>query len=137
MGLTRDEVSDLIVLLCQRWNSGERDAWLSMFRDDVTIEDPVGSRVRHGRAAAESTWDVGFSYPSPWTMVPGLLVACGNRAAVVFSHMSTVDGRPYWHQDIEMWEFDDDGLVVTVQAYFQPPESSPAYYFEPAEAPST
>ncbi|MEZ4333396.1 MAG: nuclear transport factor 2 family protein [Myxococcota bacterium] len=137
MPLSRNEVADTIVLMCQRWNAADRAGWLSMFRDDVTIEDPVGSRVRRGRAAAESTWDVGFSYPEPWTMVPGLMVVCGNRAAVTFSHMSTVDGRPYWHEDIEVWELDDDRRVVRVQAYFEPPASSPDYYFEPPEEPAS
>ena len=39
------------------WNAGDRAGWIRNFAENVVFHDPVGSPPKHGRSAAEKSWD--------------------------------------------------------------------------------
>ena len=48
--------------------------------------------------------------------------ACGNEAQVHMRNHGAVAGRPAWVDSIELWAVDDDGLVTSVRAFWEPPD---------------
>src|SRR5438309_3570497 len=39
------------------FSAGDREAWLALFADDASLEDPVGSPPRQGRDDIAAFWD--------------------------------------------------------------------------------
>jgi steroid Delta-isomerase len=39
------------------FSRGDRDGWVGQFAEDATLEDPVGSEVKHGHAGIGEFWD--------------------------------------------------------------------------------
>lgn len=128
-------VRDAVLRHVELWNSGCRDEWLSLFADDVTFDDPVGAPTKHGRRAAELSWDNSFRPGRRWTLHPERITVCGNEAAVVMHNIGELDGRKVSVDGVEIWRVDDDGRVCAVRAYFEQPQDFELdpYFRPPAE----
>jgi hypothetical protein len=114
------------------WNSQRREDWLALFADDVTFDDPVGAPTKHGRIAAETSWDSSFTPGRRWTLHPQRITVCGDEAAVLMHNVGDLDGRQVSVEGVEIWKVNSAGLVCAVRAYFEQPqdfELSP--YFRP------
>ena len=105
------------------WNAGDRAAWIANFADDVIFHDPVSAPPKHGRAAAERSWDNSFSNGQKWTLVLTQCVVCGDEAAITLDNHGVVNGQAFTMRGIEVWKVDDSGRVCQVRAYFEPPET--------------
>jgi steroid delta-isomerase len=127
--LDRQQIVDTVLEGWNRWNLADHDGWLKLFHPDIVIDDPVGAPTKHGLEAAEKSWEAGFSL-DPWFVVPGPVIVCGNKAAFTASHMSVLGGRPVMIQDVEIWEFADDGRISRVSAYYEPAAGTPDYFLQ-------
>jgi steroid delta-isomerase len=105
-----------------RWNARDRESWLSLYSDDVVFEDPVGKAPKHGRQAAEGSWDNSLRDGREWTLVPQRIITGGNEAVVLMRNEGLVDGVEAVVEGIEVWKVDDEGRVVHVRAFFEQPE---------------
>jgi len=119
---TPDQVRSAVQSHFDCWNAGRRDDWIANFADDVVFYDPVGAPPKHGRKAAEESWDNSFSDDQQWTLELTRLVVCGDEAAITLLNHGRVDGRIFSMEGIEIWKVDGGGLVSQVRAYFEPPE---------------
>ena len=118
------------------WNALDRAAWLTLFADAVTFDDPVGVPTKHGRKSAESSWDRSHRPGRIWTLDAEQIIesADGAECAVIMTSRGVVDGVTAVVNGIEVWKAGDDGRVVAVRAYFEQPtavELDP--YFRPLE----
>jgi hypothetical protein len=114
------------------WNARDREAWLSLYADDVVFEDPVGKAPKHGRAAAEGSWDNSLRPGREWTLVPQRIITGGDEAVVDMRNEGVVDGVRAVVEGIEVWKVDDAGKVVHVRAFFeQPSEIELDPFFQP------
>jgi steroid Delta-isomerase len=104
------------------WNAGQRGDWIANFSEDVVFNDPVGSPPKHGREAAQASWDNSFTDGQAWTLELTSLVVCADEAAITLNNHGQVGGKDLIMQGIEIWKVDSDGLVCEVRAYFEPPE---------------
>lgn len=116
-----------------RWNARDRAAWLELFADDVVFEDPVGKAPKHGRTAAEGSWDNSLRDGREWTLVPKRIITGGpHEAAVEMRNEGLVDGVEAVVEGIEVWKVDDAGRVVHVRAFFdQPTDVELDPFFQP------
>lgn len=117
----------------QRWNARDRTSWLELFADDVVFEDPVGKAPKHGRAAAEGSWDNSFREGRAWTLHPQRIIPGGPLEAVVsMRNEGDVHGTSAVVEGIEVWKVDDAGRVVHVRAFFdQPTDVELDPFFQP------
>ena len=106
----------------ERWNAQDCEAWLELFADDVTFDDPVGKPTKHGRAAAEGSWDNSFTSGRVWTLHPQRIIVGGDEAAVLMRNRGVLQGQEVELEGIELWRVDDTGKVVAVRAYFEQPD---------------
>lgn len=132
---TPDQVRAAVEEHAARWNARDRSSWLELFSDSVTFDDPVGAPTKHGRAAAEASWDNSFREGRAWTLHPQRIVVCGDEAAVVMHNRGVLGGRKVEVHGVEIWKVADDGKVSAVRAYFEQPtdfELDP--YFRPGRS---
>ena len=117
------------------WNAGRRAEWIANFSDDVVFHDPVGAPPKHGRRAAEASWDNSFSNEQSWRLELTRLVVCGDEAAITLRNHGRVGGRSFSMEGIEIWKIDPAGRVCEARAYFEPPEDVALNeYFRPDRA---
>ena len=104
------------------WNARDRSAWLALFSDDVTFEDPVGKAPKIGRTAAEGSWDNSFTPGRVWTLHPQRIIPGGtHEAAVEMLNRGDLHGEQVELRGIEIYRVDDDGLIIEVRAFFEQP----------------
>ena len=104
------------------WNARDRATWLALFDDSVTFEDPVGKPPKHGRAAAENSWDNSFTEGRVWTLHPQRIIPGGeHEAAVHMLNQGVLHGEAVELQGIELYRVNDAGLIVEVRAFFEQP----------------
>jgi ketosteroid isomerase-like protein len=107
-----------------RWNAQDRTSWLELFADEVVFEDPVGKAPKHGREAAEGSWDNSFREGRVWTLHPDRIIEGGPLEAVVLMrNEGDVHGEHATVEGVEVWKVRDDGKVVHVRAFFDQPSN--------------
>lgn len=116
-----------------RWNAQDRSAWLELFADDVTFEDPVGKAPKVGRAAAEGSWDNSFTEGRVWTLHPQRIIPGGpDEAAVLMHNHGVLHGREVQLEGIEIYRVNASGQIVSIRAFFtQPTDFELDPYFVP------
>ena len=104
------------------WNAQDRAAWLALFDDSVTFEDPVGKAPKLGRTAAEGSWDNSFTEGRVWTLHPQRIIPGGHfEAAVHMLNRGVLHGEQVELQGIELYRVNEAGLIVSVRAFFEQP----------------
>ncbi len=105
----------------EAWNAKDRETWLSLWDDDVRMEDPVGGPEKLGRASVEETWDNAYQNGATWTMTPLFVQVCGGEAALHSKNVGNVGGEKIVIESIEIWGFSEAGKVNRLRTFFAPP----------------
>ena len=97
---------------------GDRDAWLGLFADDATLEDPVGTDVVRGRAELEAFWDRTIGRTDGFDNTLRELRVAGDSAAFLFDLFITWKGTRYVVSPIDVQTYDADGRITSMRAYW-------------------
>jgi steroid delta-isomerase len=97
---------------------GSADDLTAMYAENATVEDPVGSDVRHGRDAIREFYKVVENIDAV-TELDAVRVA-GNEAAFLWRLIAKVGDRPMKTEPISVMAFDDDGRIAAMRAYWSP-----------------
>jgi hypothetical protein len=116
------------------WNAQDREAWLALFADNVTFDDPVGVPTKHGRAALETSWERSNNADRSWRLEPRRIMLCGNEAAIDLLNHGALDGAEVTVGSIEIWRINAAGFVDSVRVFFDadPQVHDPFYLAPPA-----
>jgi hypothetical protein len=113
---------DAVLKHVRHWNAMEKELWLALFAEDVEYEDPPGTVASRGkRVMSEHAWDGAFAQDKRWILDPVLIIQCGNEAQVHMRNYGAVAGVPSMVESIELWRVNDEGLVVSVRAFWEVP----------------
>jgi steroid delta-isomerase len=115
---------------CEYWNARDQLKWSALFADDVVFEDPVGAPPKNGREAVRASWERSLTPGREWRLVPARIVAGGSEAAVVMRNEGNLEGRSVLVESLEVWRVREDGLVVSVRAFFEPDPAVQSDYFQ-------
>jgi hypothetical protein len=107
------------------WNAGKKDEWLANWRrvcsGQVTMEDPVGTRVKRGEQEC---------FLAPWELWNGNTkfvirdaIICANEVAFANDNHVTYEGKKVVTVSIETYRFEPDGSVV-IRTYWHVPSTS-------------
>jgi steroid delta-isomerase len=100
------------------FTSGDRAGWLACFTPDATMEDPVGTPVKHGREEIGAFYDQSRgSADTVELRVGGDPVVCGPQAAFVLDIIVTLGGVKMGMHAIDVMTFDDNGLITSQRAF--------------------
>lgn len=101
---------------CARFSAGDRDGWLALWAEDATMEDPVGSPVKHGRDAIAEFYDGSVGGADSVALVPvGDPIVLGHQAAFAFEIRPVLAGTTYVVSAIDVMTFDTaDGRTARI-----------------------
>jgi ketosteroid isomerase-like protein len=104
------------------WSPGaDQDGWLELFADDAISHDPVGAPPATGRSELSEIWRVMTSPFKKLTVVPEHIFHAGSGAAVKWSARGQSEiGGSVEFGGISVFEFSDDGKILTVMSYWDP-----------------
>jgi steroid delta-isomerase len=97
---------------------GDREAWLGLFAEDATLEDPVGSEVVRGKAALAAFHDRTMGSTEGLDNELHELRVAGNTAAFLFTLRIDWRGRRYEVSPIDVLEFDDKDKIIRMRAHW-------------------
>lgn len=123
---TPDQIRDAVATYVTLFNAGDREAWLDHWADDATLEDPVGTPVRTGRAELGEFWDFAHSLAERIELqVLEPLKVAGNEAAFVLRIITDLGELKMFVDVIEIQRYDDDGKLAAMRAFWSPDEMAP------------
>jgi steroid Delta-isomerase len=117
---TREQIEAALRAHFKTWNAREKDAWMSLFADNLVVEDPVGGLLKTGKQALENSWENSFKDGHGWHLEPVVMAVCTNKAGLHVKNVGKVNNKPVEFDTIEIWTFDDDCKVCDCRTYFNP-----------------
>ena len=104
----------------------DREAWLALFADDATVEDPVGSEVRRGKEAIGAFWDETHALADRIELVlSGYVKAAGAEGAFAMDMRMEAGGQANGMSIIDVMTFDEAGRITSMRAYWDFADLSP------------
>lgn len=100
-------------------NASDLDAIVDLFAEDATVEDPVGTEPRRGRAAIRAFY-AGSVQLALQVELEGPVRAVADSAAFPFRVSFTMNGQRTTIQPVDVFRFDEAGRVTEMRAYFGP-----------------
>ena len=93
----------------------------ALFAADAWIEDPVGSDRKVGRDTLLAFYRGAIERAAPQVRLSGpVRTAAASVAAAPLQSHSDFGGSPKEIDIIDVFTFDDDGLITSMTAYFGP-----------------
>jgi steroid delta-isomerase len=109
------------------FTAGDRDAWVALFTDDATVEDPVGSPVHSGKDAIGAFFEVSHSLADSIELRSlDILAIVGNEAAFAMEIRPNIGGAAMVLEAIDVMTFADDGRITSQRAFWQMEKMRPA-----------
>lgn len=103
----------------------DREAWLGLFAEDATLEDPVGTDVVRGRTELEAFWDRTLGRTDEFDNALRELRIGGDSAAFLFDLFITWKGTRYVVSPIDVQTYDADGRITSMRAYWSTDDLRP------------
>ncbi|MGI9432325.1 MAG: nuclear transport factor 2 family protein [Myxococcota bacterium] len=95
---------------------GDVDAIVALYADDATIEDPIGSELRSGRAAIREFYEA--SAGTVTIRLTGPVRVAGCEAATPMVVLMGPEGQQQALEVISVMKFTDDGLIQSMRAFW-------------------
>jgi steroid Delta-isomerase len=100
---------------------GSADDVTALYAEDATIEDPIGSELRRGRAAIHEFY-AAFESAEKQTELVSLRVG-GNEAAFLWSLTIKAGDSGTVIEPISVMTFDDDAKITSMRAFWSPSDA--------------
>ena len=110
---------ELVEEYLQRVATGTAAEVMKLYGDAPRVEDPVGTEPRVGRAAVEDFYR-GIEGLEQRTELREFRAAGDHAAAFAFDIVTQTGDSSMTVSVIEVMEFDDDGRIATMRAYWHP-----------------
>ncbi len=98
------------------FNSGSAEAVVALYAEDATVEDPVGSPVKRGKAEIRAFYTHSIATGAKLALDAPVRGSHGNAAAMAFSARI----GPVTVRVIDIMTFDEAGKFTSMKAYFGP-----------------
>lgn len=113
-----DTIRSTIETYCATFTD-DREAWLGLFADDATVEDPVGSDILRGKEAIGVFWDTSHGLADRITLTPSRYVkVVGDEAAFAMDARMETGDDVNGMSIIDVMTFDDAGQITSQRAYW-------------------
>ncbi|MBL1078557.1 nuclear transport factor 2 family protein [Nocardia sp. 2] len=110
----RDVVEQYVKLVA----TGPTEEIVQLYAEDAVVEDPIGSEPRRGHEKIRELY-AALEAMERETELHTVKVA-GNHAAVSFTMVGTFSGQRMTLDPIDVMEFDDEGKIISMRAYWGP-----------------
>lgn len=103
----------------QALNTGDLDTIVSLYAEDGTVEDPVGTTPHQGHAAIRTFYAQSLSMKLD-VELEGSIRAVANHAVFAFCVRLSIQGQDMAIRPIDVFRFTDDGKILSMKAFFGP-----------------
>ena len=98
------------------YNRGNAEAVTALYTDDATVEDPVGTPLKRGRAEILKFYTQAMTHDAELSLDAPIRASHGNAAAMAFSaRIGALTVRV-----IDVMTFDEAGRFTSMRAFFGP-----------------
>jgi len=115
---TQDQVVEAVNRYVDLVARGSADELAALFTEDGTVEDPVGSEVRRGRAAIREFYATIENLSRESELVS--LKVAANEAAFVWRLTLTFGENRSRIEPIDVMTFAEDGRITSMRAFWSP-----------------
>jgi len=116
MPASNERIREVVEAYVNGVANGTTDDILALYADDATVEDPVGTDVRHGLESIRE-----FYAPLETMEQEGRLVTvriAGGQAAFQFELATKAGDSTFTLSPIDVMTFDDDGRITSMRAFW-------------------
>ena len=119
----RATIEARIATYMRTFNNSDREGYVGNFAADATLEDPVGSEVRHGHDGIGDFYDMTAELTGGEAVMEGSgpIRVAGSEAAFPFTITTPAGVLPV----IDVMTFDDDGQITSMRAYWDLADMAP------------
>ncbi|WP_167473201.1 nuclear transport factor 2 family protein [Nocardia arthritidis] len=112
------QIRDVIEQYVKAVGSGTTAEILALFAPEATVEDPIGTPTRQGHAALREFYDVVTGLDREAELHPDTVRIGDRQAAFMFTIVTRVGGQRFTLSPIDVMEFDADGKISRMRAYW-------------------
>ncbi|ULA62388.1 MAG: Ketosteroid isomerase [Nitrospira sp.] len=121
MPLSPDEIRDRVDRYFAAWHALDPTAWTACFDPDAVSHEPYGAAPVQGHTALKALFHSIAGALREVTIHAQETHIAHNRAAVVFHGQGIGrNGKPVDIHGIDVFEFNEDGRIQTLWAYWDP-----------------
>ena len=123
---TVDEMKATVERYVAAHTAGDVDAIAAVFAVDAVLTDPVDQPAHHGREAIKAFFAATHEFIDAMDFqVTGPIRAVGEWAAVPLRAVSTIGDAKVGVDIIDVFTFDQDGLISDMKAYWSSADIRP------------
>lgn len=121
MPVDADHARAVVAAYLRCGSEGDRDTLLGLFAPDATFEDPVGSDPLVGHGAIGEFFDVIQAADEvDFVLDADSIRVAGDSVAFAFTATVAMGGMRQRVSPIDVFDFDDDGLIAAMRSYWNP-----------------
>lgn len=113
-----DDIRDTVRRYVEAVGSGTAADIVALYREDATVEDPVGSEPHVGHAAIKKFYDV--IEPLERSSELFTVRVAGDSAAFSFRIVTRFGEQNFTLDPIDVMTFDENGLISSMRAFWSP-----------------
>ncbi|MFQ6396817.1 nuclear transport factor 2 family protein [Nocardia sp. KC 131] len=118
------QVRDVVEQYVKLVGSGPTEEIVDLYAADATVEDPIGTDIKRGHDAIREFYDVIANLDRETVLKPETIRIAGNHAAFMFTIVTKFGDQRFTLTPIDVMEFDDDGKIISMRAYWTPEDMS-------------
>lgn len=103
-----------------RFNADDLEGVVSLYADEATVEDPVGSPVKAGKAAIREFYKYAMTTGARLSLAAPIRGSHGKAAAMAFDVKLNYQGASMVIRVIDVMTFDEQGKFTSMRAYWGP-----------------
>jgi len=120
-------VRETIEQYWKRFSAGDVDGLVALYTEDATVEDPVGTPVRHGIAEIREFYESAQALADSIELRSlDVTEVLGDQAAFAMEIRPVIGGETYLLHAIDVMTFAEDGRITSMRAFCQQEKLRPA-----------
>jgi steroid Delta-isomerase len=102
------------------FNRSDADAIVALYADDATVEDPVGSPIKKGKAEIAAFYKMAIQTGAKLELAAPIRASHGNSAAMAFDVKLNMPQGKALIRVIDVMTFDEQGRFTSMRAFWGP-----------------
>ena len=121
-----EQIRAIVQRYAEVFSAGDKEAYVGLFAEGATLEDPVGGEVHRGLEAIGAFWDLTREMtPSIELTVTGPVRVAGSEAAFPGEARPTIGEDRMAIPVVDTLAFDDAGKITRLRAFWDFADLSP------------
>lgn len=116
--VSEQQMKDAMQAYIDCFNRKDPEAIAALYADDATVEDPVGSPLKKGKAEVAAFYKMAVATGAKLKLAAPIRASHGNSAAMAFDVQLNMPTGEAIIQVIDVMTFNDAGLFTSMRAFW-------------------